>query len=112
MGFPLSGIDGPPLGKSRSPLLKLDTSRRPIQGSQIDALSLVPPGTACCIGWVAIVWFAQETPPDLPWILTLTNNDGEVVWNVNQNEIIDAYSSSWLSKLFKRYQFVIARRLG
>jgi hypothetical protein len=34
----------------------------------------------------------KQTPPDLRWILTLSSNDGEVVWNVNQDEIIGASS--------------------
>jgi hypothetical protein len=102
-GVPFEWDDGPPLGKSRSPLLRLE----PV-GAQFKELRSTPfvGATKNCLvvfGWVATpMGSRKQTPPDLRWILTLSSNDGEVVWNVNQDEIIGASSIELAEQIVKQ----------
>jgi hypothetical protein len=46
--------------------------------------------------------FAKANAPDRWWTLTLSNNDGEVVWNVNQDEIIGASPNELAEQIVKQ----------
>jgi hypothetical protein len=102
-GVPFEWDAGPPLGKSRSPLLRLE----PV-GAQFKEVRSTPfvGATRNCLvvfGWVATPMDSRkQTPPDLRWILTLSSNDGEFVWNVNQDEIIGASSIELAEQIVKR----------
>jgi hypothetical protein len=102
-GFPFEWDDGPPLGKSRSPLLKLE----PV-GAQFKEVRSTPfiGATRNCLvvfGWVATpMGSRKQAPPDLRWTLALSSNDGEVVWNVNQSEIIGASSIELAEQIVKQ----------
>ncbi len=102
-GVPFEWDDGPPLGKSLSPLLKLE----PV-GAQFKEVRSTPfvGATRNCLvvfGWVTTpMGSRKQTPPDLRWILTLSSNDGEVVCNVNQDEIIGASSIELAEQIVKQ----------
>ena len=102
-GVPFEWDDGPPLGKSRSPLLKLEPVGA--QFKEIRSTPFVGAIRNCLVvfGWVATpMGSRKQTPPDLRWILTLSSNDGEVVWNVNQDEIIGASSIELAEQIVKQ----------
>ena len=102
-GVPFEWDDGPPLGKSRSPLLKLE----PV-GAQFKELMPAPFVGAprnCVIvfGWVAtLMGSRKQSPPDRWWMLTLSSNGGEVVWDVNDDEIVGASSAELAEQIVKQ----------
>jgi hypothetical protein len=102
-GVPFEWDDGLPRGKSQSPLLRLE----PV-GAQFKEVRSTPfvGATRNCLvvfGWVATPMDSRkQTPPDLRWILTLSSNDGEVIWNVNQDKIIGASSIELAEQIVKQ----------
>jgi len=102
-GVPFEWDDGPPLGKSLSPLLTLE----PV-GAQFKVIRSTPFVGATrnylvVFGWVTTpMGSRKQTPPDLRWILTLSNNDCELVWNVNQDEIVGTSSIELAEQIVKQ----------
>ena len=100
---PFEWDDGPPLGKSLSPLLKLEPVGA--QFKEVRSAPFVGAARNCLVvfGWVNTpMGSRKQTPPDLGWMLTLSSNDGEVVWNVNQDEIIGASSIELAEQIVKQ----------
>jgi len=102
-GVPFEWDDGPPLGKSLSPLLKLE----PV-GAQFKELRSTPfvgAPRSCLIvfGWVATpMGSRKQSPPDRRWILTLSSNGHELVWDVNEDEIVGASSVELAEQVVKQ----------
>jgi hypothetical protein len=102
-GVPFQWDDGPPLGKSRSPLLKLEPVGAQFKEIRSTPFVAAPRNCLVVFGWVATPMDSRkQMPPDRWWTLTLSNNDGEVVWNVNQDEIIGASPNELAEQIVKQ----------
>ena len=102
-GVPFEWDDGPPLGKSQSPLLKLEPVGA--QFKEVRSTPFVGASRSCLVvfGWVTTAMGSRkQTPPDLRWILTLSSSGGEVVWNVNQDEMIAISSIELAEQIVKQ----------
>ncbi len=102
-GVPFDWDGGPPLGKSRSPLLKLEPVGA--QFKEVRSTPFVGALRDCLVvfGWVATpMGSRKQTPPDRWWTLTLSSNDGVVAWNVNQDEIVGASSIELAEQIVKQ----------
>jgi len=102
-GVPFEWDDGPPFGKSLSPLLRLDPVGA--QFKEVRSIPFVGAIRNCLVvfGWVSTpTGSRKQKPRDLRWILTLSNHDGEVSWNVNQDEITGASSIELAEQIVKQ----------
>jgi hypothetical protein len=95
--------DGPPLGKSLSPLLKLEPVGAQFKVVRSTPFVGAPRNCLVDFGWVATpMGSRKQTPPDRWWTLTLSSNDDELVWNVNDDEIVGASSDELAEQLVKQ----------
>lgn len=95
--------DGPPFGKSRSPLLKLEPVGAQFKEVRSTPFTSGPRNCMVLFGWVAtLTGSRKQAPPDRLWILTLSSNGREVVWNVNDDEIVGASSDELAEQLVKQ----------
>jgi hypothetical protein len=102
-GVPFEWDGGPPLGKSRSPLLKLEPVGAQFKEVRSTPFVGAPKNCMVVFGWVATpMGSRKQMPPDRWWTLTLSSNDGEVAWNVNNDEIVGAPSDELAEQLVKQ----------
>jgi hypothetical protein len=102
-GVPFEWDGGPPLGKSRSPLLKLEPVGA--QFKEVRSTPFVGAPRDCVVnfGWVNTpAGSRKQMPPDLWWKLTLSANGGEIAWNVNDNEIVGVSSAELAEQIVKQ----------
>lgn len=101
-GVPFEWDGGLPHGKSNYPQLKLG----PVGAEFSDAKFTSPAGlpTACRIvfGWVPTsLGLNNKAMPRCWWKLTLSANEGEIAWDVNDNEIVSASSVELAGQIVK-----------
>jgi hypothetical protein len=102
-GVPLEWDDGPPLGKSLSPLLKLDPVGARFKELRAAPFSGEPRNCAIVFGWVSTpMGSRKETPPDRLWTLTLSSDGSEPLWCVNCDEILGASSVELAEQIVKQ----------
>jgi hypothetical protein len=102
-GVPFEWDGGPPLGKSRSPLLKLDPVGAQFKEVRSTPFVGAPRNCMVVFGWVATpMGSRKQTPPDRWWKLTLSSNGSDVVWNVNDDQIVGARSDELAGQLVKQ----------
>jgi len=95
--------EGPPLGKSRSPLLKLEPVGA--QFKEVRSTPFVGEPRDCLVvfGWVTnTTGSRKQMPYDLRWKLTLSRKDGAAVWNVNNDAIVGVSSDELGEQIIKR----------
>ncbi|MGA2572464.1 MAG: hypothetical protein ABSF23_18300, partial [Terracidiphilus sp.] len=102
-GVPLEWDDGPPLGKSLSPLLKLDPVGAQFKELRAAPFSGEPRNCTIVFGWVNTPKGSRkQTPPDRLWTLTLSIDGSEPLWCVNYDEISGASSVELAEQIVKQ----------
>ena len=102
-GVPFEWDDGPPLGKSLSPLLKLGPVGAQFKEVRSTPFVGAPRNCLVVFGWVAAPMDSRKlNPPDKRWTLTLSSTGGEVVWNCNDHQIVGASSDELAEQLIKQ----------
>lgn len=102
-GIPLQWDDGPPLGKSLSPLLKLHPVGAQFKELRATPFSGAPRSCTILFGWVTTpMGSRKQMPPDRLWTLTLSRDGGEPLWCVNDGEIVGASSVELAGQIVKQ----------
>jgi len=102
-GVPFGWDDGPPFGKSRSPLLRLEPVGA--QFKELRSRPFVGASRSCVIvfGWVAtLTGSRKQTPPDRYWTLTLSSNSGQLTWNINDDDLVDFSTGELAEQIVKQ----------
>jgi len=93
---------GYPDGKSHYPQLKLDPVGAEFSDAKFASAVGLPKACRIVFGWVpTALGLGNKAVPRRHWKLTLSANEGEIAWNVNDNEIVGVSSVELAEQIVK-----------